>query len=161
MLHRYKTYLTRDILLCELNTHIRAITSVRISGLHPVCHRFPSSAVCLCLWPLSAVCLSVTPDFPFLSPNSHPSYTAAQPVEERWACCQLSRAPVGQSISSIKDMLSTRVYPSGLEPLSPCPSAPQPHTSSVVTEGPCVKCKVPFLLYQHGTQAFGLLLWVS
>lgn len=101
----------------------------------PLVSQWFSPSVCLCLWPLcvpcvwgclslSAVCLSVTPDFPSVSHNSHSSYTAAQPVEERWAWCQPAGAPVGQSISSIKDMLSTRVYPPGLEPWSPVRAPP-------------------------------------
>lgn len=90
----------------------------------------------LCIWgcPFLSVCLSVTPDFPSLSHNSHPSYTAAQPVEERWARCQPAGAPVGQSISSIKDMLSTRVYPPGLEPWSPVrapPCCPSTHSGAL------------------------------
>ena len=139
------------------------------------------SLVCLCLWPLCALCvwaclclsvclsvclslglflwflcLSVTPDFPCLSHNSHPSYTAAQPVEERWARCQAAGAPVGQSISSIKDMLSTRVYPPGLEPWSPV-QAP-PHCPSTHSGALGKVHRVPILLYQHGTQASRLLL---
>ncbi len=92
--------------------------SVFASGLC-VSRVFEAASVCL-----QSVCLSVTPDFPSLSHNSHSSYTAAQPVEERWARCQPARAPVGQSISSIKDMLSTRVYPPGLEPWSPVRAPP-------------------------------------
>lgn len=83
---------------------------------------------------LSAVCLSVTPDFPSLSHNSHTSYTASQPVEERWALCQSAGAPVGQYISSIKDMLSTRVYLPGLEPWSPVrapPCCPSTHSGAL------------------------------
>ena len=130
--------------------------------------------VCLFLWPLCVcvsvalsvalpvalsvflVSLSVTPDFPCLSHNSQPSYTAAQPVEERWARCQAAGAPVGQSISSIKDMLSTRVYPPGLEPWSPV-RAP-PHCPSTHSGALSKVHRVPILLYQHGTQASRLLL---
>lgn len=44
------------------------------------------------------------------------SYTAAPPVEERRDQRQPAGAPVGPSITNIKDMLSTRVYPAGLPP---------------------------------------------
>lgn len=115
----------------------------------------PVCPVCLRL-PLSVCGLSVCHPWLSLSHNSHPSYTAAQPVEERWARCQPAGAPVGQSISSTKDMLSTRVYPPGLEPWSPVPAPPCcPSTHS----GALGKVhRVPFLLYQHGTQSSSLLL---
>lgn len=96
-------------------------------GIYPLCTMFHPLCqsvillICSLSLPLACICLSavcLSPlTFPLcLTTVSHPSYTAAQAVEERWACCQPARAPVGQSISSIKDMLSTRVYPPGLEP---------------------------------------------
>lgn len=94
--------------------------------LDSVSRVFEVASVCL-----RSVCPSVTPDFHCLSHNSRSSYTAVQPVEERWARCQPAGAPVGQSISSIKDMLSTRVYPPGLEPWSPVQA---PHAAPWLTE---------------------------
>lgn len=103
----------------------------------------PLASVCLvCLTlPLSvvlfAVCLSVTPDCPSLTHSSHPSYNI-KPLSQ-WknaghGASQPTRAPVGQSISSIKDMLSTRVCPPGPDHLSAPPVLPQ------LTQGPWVKC---------------------
>lgn len=90
--------------------------------------------LCVCLQSPS---LSVTPDFPSQSHNRHQSYTANQWVEEHWARCQVAWAPVGQSISSIQDMLSTRVYLSGLEHLFPVrtpPHGPHNHSGAVCIE---------------------------
>lgn len=100
-----------------------------------LCRR-PLRVLCVFHVPLSvsfcrlSVCLS-PPDSPCPSHNSHPSYTAAQPVEDSWARCQSAGAPVGQSIRSVKDMLSTQVYPPGLEPWSPVRASPRcPSTRS-------------------------------
>lgn len=115
-------------------------TSVSVSSLLACLFCvFHVAAVCL----LVAVCLSVAPDFPCLSHNSHPSYTAAQTVEERWAWCQSAGAPVGQSISSIKDMVSTQVYPPGLAPWSPVratPRCPSAHRGARVKCTECLSC---------------------
>lgn len=77
----------------------RYSTSVSTSSLSACLFRaFHVAAVCL----LGAVCLSVAPDFPCLSHNSHPSYTAAQTVEERWARCHQPGRQLGSPSVALK-----------------------------------------------------------